>query len=156
MKLDSKDKLILDLLQRDALLPVLEIAQRVGLSQTPCWRRIQKLEHHGFIKQRVALLDRGQLNLGVTVYVTVRTSQHNQQWLKSFKQLIAGIPEIVEAHRMSGSIDYLLQIVVPSIDIYDQVYQRLIENLEFTDVSSGFSMEVLKSTTALPTHYIED
>ncbi|WP_026957717.1 Lrp/AsnC family transcriptional regulator [Aliagarivorans taiwanensis] len=152
--LDSKDKLILDLLQRDASMPLNDIAERVGLSSTPCWRRIQRLEQQGFIQARVALLDRAKLNLGVTVFVSVRTAQHNQQWLAQFKKAIADIPEIIEAHRMSGSIDYLLQVVVPSIDDYDRVYQDLIEKLPFNDISSAFSMEVMKSTTSLPTHYL--
>ncbi|BEU02062.1 AsnC family transcriptional regulator [Agarivorans sp. OAG1] len=154
MKLDSKDKLILDLLQRDVSIPLNDIAERVGLSATPCWRRVQKLEQAGFIRHKVALLDRAKLNLGVTVFVSVRTSQHDQQWLDQFKQAIQDIPEIIEAHRMSGSIDYLLQVVVPSIDDYDKVYKQLIERLAFTDVSSAFSMEVMKSTTSLPTHYL--
>ncbi|WP_439022894.1 Lrp/AsnC family transcriptional regulator [Agarivorans sp. QJM3NY_30] len=154
MKLDSKDKLILNLLQRDVSIPLNEIAERVGLSATPCWRRVQKLENAGFIRHKVALLDRQKLNLGVTVFVSVRTAQHDPQWLALFKQAIEDIPEIIEAHRMSGSVDYLLQVVVPSIDDYDQVYKKLIERLAFTDVSSAFSMEVMKSTTALPTHYM--
>ncbi|GDY27063.1 MULTISPECIES: Lrp/AsnC family transcriptional regulator [unclassified Agarivorans] len=154
MKLDSKDKLILDLLQRDVSIALNEIAERVGLSATPCWRRVQKLEQAGFIRHKVALLDRNKLNLGVTVFVSVRTSQHDPSWLAQFNQAVQDIPEIIEAHRMSGSIDYLLQVVVPSINDYDKVYKQLIERLAFTDVSSAFSMEVMKSTTSLPTHYL--
>ncbi|MFM2482497.1 Lrp/AsnC family transcriptional regulator [Celerinatantimonas sp. YJH-8] len=153
MTLDSKDRLILQLLQRDVTLPVQTIAERVGLSTTPCWRRIQKLEQSGVIKQKVALLDRTLLNLGVNVFVSVKTSSHSQDWLNRFRQLIAEIPEIVEAHRMSGDVDYLLQIVTPDIATYDIIYKKLIEHLEFADISSAFAMETLKTTTELPTHY---
>jgi Lrp/AsnC family transcriptional regulator len=154
LKLDTKDKLILELLQRDASLSVQTIAERVDLSSTPCWRRIQRLEAVGVIRKKVALLDRRQLNLGVTVFVSVRTSQHNSHWLATFKQVIADIPEIIEAHRMSGDTDYLLHLVLPDIQSYDKVYQKLIEKLDFTDVSSAFSMETMKVTTALPTDYV--
>ncbi|MCP3869133.1 MAG: Lrp/AsnC family transcriptional regulator [Gammaproteobacteria bacterium] len=154
MILNKKDQVILELLQRDATLPISEIAAEVGLSTTPCWRRIHKLEQAGFIKGRVALLNRQKLNLGVTVFAAVKASRHHHQWLDRFRSLISEIPEIIEAHRMSGDTDYLLHIVVPSIQEYDQVYQRLIENLEFADISSAFSMETMKTTTSLPTKYL--
>ncbi len=147
---DSRDRQILEILQRDALTPLAEIAERVGLSTTPCWRRIQRLEQEGIITRRVALLDPVRLNVGVSVFVSVRTNQHNADWLARFRRAVDGIPEIVEAYRMSGDVDYLLRVVVPDIAGYDAVYKRLIESVELTDVSSGFSMEVLKQTTALP------
>ncbi len=154
MNLSQKDRLILELLQQDATLPVAEIADRVGLSTTPCWRRIQKLEKLGVIRGKVALLDRESLNLGVAVFASIKASRHDSSWLRRFKGVIQQIPEIIEAHRMSGETDYLLHIVVPSIKEYDLVYQALIENLEFADISSAFSMETLKTTTSLPTKYL--
>lgn len=154
MTLDSKDRLILTLLQRDVTLPLQIIAERVGLSQTPCWRRIQKLEQQGYIRKKVALLDREKLNLGVTVFVAVKTASHSRSWLAQFKKVVADIPEIIEAHRMSGDIDYLLQVVVTDINSYDQIYNQLIEQLEFSDISSAFAMETLKTTTELPTDYL--
>ena len=148
--MDSKDKRILELLQQDAMLSAAEIAEQVGLTTTPCWRRIQKLEEQGYIKERVALLDRQKLNVGTTVFVGVRTSRHSDEWLQRFKDAVRNMPEVVEAHRLSGDTDYMLRIVVPDIHEYDRVYQKLIRELEFLDVSSSFSMEELKSTTAIP------
>ena len=148
--MDSKDRRILELLQQDALLTAAEVAEQVGLTTTPCWRRIQKLEEQGYIKARVALLDRQKMNVGITVFVSVRTSRHSGDWLTKFMAAVEHTPEIVEAHRLSGDTDYLLRIVVPSIAEYDRVYQHLIAELDFLDVSSSFSMEEIKSTTAVP------
>jgi Lrp/AsnC family transcriptional regulator len=148
--LDARDRQILEILQADAMTPLAEIAERVGLSTTPCWRRIQRLEQEGVILRRVALLDPARLNVGVSVFVAVRTNQHNAAWLRRFRRALDALPEIVEAYRMSGEIDYLLRVVVPDIAGYDAVYQRLIELVELFDVTSSFSMEVLKQTTALP------
>lgn len=152
--MDDKDKKILTLLQEDAMMPVAEVASHVGLSTTPCWRRIQKLEEEGVIRKRVALLDRHKLNVGVTVFVAVKTRHHVTDWLEKFKGALDSIPEVVEAYRLSGDIDYLLRIVVPDIEAYDGVYKRLIEMVEFSDVSSSFAMEDMKFTTALPVKYI--
>mgnify|MGYP006143147197 CR=1 FL=1 len=149
----SKDREIMDLLQQDSSLSVGDIARKVGLSVTPCWRRIQKLEEEGVIRKRVALLDRHKLNVGVTVFVAVKTRHHVIDWLKKFKAALDAIPEVVEAYRLSGEVDYLLRIVVPDIGAYDEVYKRLIEKVEFSDVSSSFAMEDLKFTTALPVKY---
>ena len=132
------------------MLSAAEIAEEVGLTTTPCWRRIQKLEEQGYIRKRVALLDKQKLNVGTTVFVAVRTSRHSDEWLNRFTAAVRSMPEIVEAHRLSGDTDYMLRIVVPDIQEYDRVYQKLIRDLEFLDVSSSFSMEELKSTTALP------
>jgi Lrp/AsnC family transcriptional regulator len=151
--LDAKDLRILEILQQDALTPVADIAERIGLSTTPCWRRIQKLEAEGVIRRRVALLDPKALNVPVSVFVAVRTSRHSAEWLEQFRQALEGIPEVVEAYRMSGEIDYLLRVVVPDIAGYDAVYQRLIERIELADVTSSFSMEEMKHTTALPLDY---
>lgn len=132
------------------MLSAAEIADEVGLTTTPCWRRIQKLEEQGYISGRVALLNPRKLNVGTTVFVAIRTSRHSDDWLQRFTNAVSSMPEIVEAHRLSGDTDYLLRIVVPDIHEYDRVYQKLIRELEFLDVSSSFSMEELKSTTALP------
>jgi Lrp/AsnC family transcriptional regulator len=151
--LDSKDRRILDALQDDAMTPIAEIAERVGLSTTPCWRRIQRLEKGGVIRRRVALLNADSLNVPVSVFVAVRTNQHSAAWVAQFRKTLEAIPEIVEAYRMSGEIDYLLRVVVPDIAGYDLVYKQLIEKIEFADVTSSFSMEELKHTTALPLNY---
>lgn len=153
MTLDEFDRRLLALLQEDAALSVNELAEKVGLSPSPCWRRIQKLEAEGYIRARVALLDPKKMNVGVTVFAAIRTNQHHADWLAAFSRAVVGIPEIVEVYRMSGQIDYMLRIVVPDIDAYDQVYKRLIAAIELYDVSSTFAMEVLKSTTVLPLDY---
>ncbi len=151
--MDAIDKKILALLQEDATLPVAEIGARVGLSSTPCWRRIQKLEADGVIRQRVALLDPDKMNVGVTVFIAVKTNKHSSTWLEQFKNAVADIPEIVALYRMSGEIDYLLSLVVPDIRAYDAVYKTLIERVEIADVTSMFAMETIKHTTVLPVHY---
>ena len=153
--MDKFDKAILDLLQTDSTVAVNEIASQVGLSATPCWRRIQKLEEAGFIDRRVALLNAARLNLGVTVFVSIRTAEHSVEWLKDFHGAVAAIPEVLEVHRMAGDTDYLLRIVVPHIAAYDGVYKRLIQIARLMDVSSNFSMECIKSTTRLPLNYLD-
>lgn len=153
--LDAIDKRILRLLQEDCSLSLQEISRKVGLSATPCWRRIELLQRSGVIARRVALLDPGRLNVGVTVFVAVRTSQHNQGWLDRFARAVGEIPEIVEFYRMSGDVDYMLRVVVPDIAAYDAVYKRLIRKIDLTDVSSSFAMERIKYTTALPLDYVE-
>ncbi|MDP6706557.1 MAG: Lrp/AsnC family transcriptional regulator [Alphaproteobacteria bacterium] len=153
--MDAIDRKILQCLQEDATLPVAAVAERVGLSATPCWRRIQNLEKAGVIRKRVALLDPERLNVGVTVFVRLKTSQHNQAWLEGFARAVAEIDEVVEFYRLSGDVDYLLRIVVPDIAGYDAVYKRLIEAADLADVSSSFAMETIKHTTALPLGYLE-
>ncbi|MFD0915527.1 Lrp/AsnC family transcriptional regulator [Pseudahrensia aquimaris] len=148
--MDKIDRRILNLLQQDATMPVAEIGKKVGLSTTPCWRRIQKLEEEGIIRKRVALLDPAGVNAKVTVFVSIRTSSHSAEWLKRFSEVTAEFPEIVELYRMSGSIDYLMRVVVPDIAAYDAFYQRLITRIDITDVSSSFAMEQMKYTTQLP------
>jgi Lrp/AsnC family transcriptional regulator len=151
--MDDVDFALLQILQEDATIKVAEIAQQVGLSPTPCWRRIQKLDEEGIIRKRVALLDPNKLNVGVTVFIAIRTNRHNAAWVKKFSAIINTIPEIVEFYRMSGDVDYLLRAVVPDIAGYDAVYKRLIEKIELDDVSSSFAMEQIKFTTALPLHF---
>lgn len=152
--MDRIDRKILDLLQQDATLQVASIAEQVGLSTAPCWRRIRKLEEDGVITKRVALVDRRKANVPMTVFVAVKTTRHAAEWVGNFRQMIASIPEIVEAWRLAGDADYLLRIVVPDIDAYDAVYQRMIGKLEFSDISSSIAMEEMKFTTALPTDYL--
>jgi Lrp/AsnC family transcriptional regulator len=153
--MDTLDQKILNLLQEDATLSVAEIGERVGLSTTPCWRRIQNLEKAGIIQGRVTLLDAEKLNVGVTVFVAIRTNQHSLEWLEKFAAAVSGIPEVVEFYRMSGDVDYLLRVVVPDIAGYDAVYKRLISAVDLSDVSSSFAMEKIKSTTALPLNYVK-
>lgn len=153
--MDEIDKKILGCLQTDATMPVADVAEQVGLSTTPCWRRIQKLEDAGIIRGRVALLDGSQLNVGVTVFVAVKTNEHNLEWYQRFAKAVADIPEVVEFYRMSGEIDYMLRVVVPDIAAYDQVYKKLIDRVSLTDVSSSFAMEQIKYTTALPLTYVD-
>ncbi len=153
--LDKTDRLILEALQKDATASVAELAAQVHLSPTPCWRRLQRLEKEGYIVGRVALLDAAKLNVGVTVFVEIKTSEHTSAWVSQFQAAIRDIPEIVEVHRMSGHIDYLLKVVVPNITAYDKVYKQLIASVALFDVSSGFSMERLKSTTQLPLDYAD-
>jgi Lrp/AsnC family transcriptional regulator len=148
--MDSFDRKILTCLQSDASLSVAEIAEQVGLSATPCWRRIRNLEKAGIIRGRVALLDRHKLGLGTTVFVAVRTREHTEDWLDAFARAVNDFPEVVELHRMSGDVDYLLKVVVADITAYDDFYKRLIARVPLSDVSSSFAMEEIKSTTALP------
>ena len=135
-------------------MPLAEVAKRVGLSTTPCWRRINRLQDEGIVRSRVALLDRKAVNAGVTVFVAVKTSQHNAVWLERFARGVADIPQVVEFYRMSGDIDYLLRVVVPDIAAYDAIYKKLIKIVDLTDVSSSFAMEQIKYTTALPLEYV--
>ncbi|GLQ55137.1 transcriptional regulator [Devosia nitrariae] len=150
MALDKIDRKILGLLQRDATMPVAEIGRKVGLSTTPCWRRIQKMEEDGIIKRRVAVLDPVKVNAGVTVFVSIRTNEHNEAWLRKFAAIIEDFSEVVEFYRMSGDVDYLMRVVVPDIAAYDTFYKKLIGKIALSDVSSSFAMEQIKYTTALP------
>lgn len=153
--MDKLDRKILELIQRDAGLTAAELADRVGLSKAPCWRRIKRLEEEGIIKQTVALLDARALNVGTTVFVTLKTGNHSEAWFERFVRAVRDIPEVTEIHRMSGDVDYLMRIVVPDIDAYDVVYKRLIASVEFQDVSASFALETIKYTTALPLGYVK-
>ncbi|AZG09965.1 MULTISPECIES: Lrp/AsnC family transcriptional regulator [Pigmentiphaga] len=151
--MDKKDSNILSILQEDATLSVNEIAERVSLSPTACWKRIQRLTQEGVIRKQVCLLDNRKLGVGVTVFVAVKTNHHDLQWLQKFAAGVRDMPEVVEFYRMSGEIDYLLKVVVPDIQGFDMVYKKLIQVVELFDVSSSFAMEELKYTTALPLDY---
>ena len=150
MALDKIDRKILAILQKDATMPVAEIGRKVGLSTTPCWRRIQKMEEDGVIKRRVAVLDPAKVNAGVTVFMAVKTNEHNETWLRKFAGVVEDFAEVVEFYRMSGEVDYLLRVVVPDIAAYDAFYKKLISRIALSDVSSSFAMEQIKYTTALP------
>ncbi len=147
--MDNFDLKILEIMQRDASLSVGEIADRVALSKTACWRRIQKLEQTGVIRGKVALLNPEALNLGLTVYISVRTNQHNDQWAQQFNAVVEDIPEVLEVYRMSGDLDYLMKAVVSDMAGYDRLYKKLIV-VDLFDVSSSFVMETMKQTTELP------
>ena len=151
--MDNYDKSILKVLQEDATTPLGKIANKVGLSTTPCWRRIEKLKREGVIRKQVTLIDARKVNLATTVFVAIKTSQHNTAWLERFSKGVKDIPEVVEVYRMSGDVDYLLKVVVPDIVGYDSVYKKLIKIAELHDVSSSFAMEQLKVTTVLPLDY---
>ena len=154
--MDQIDKQILMQLQHNAAQPVADIARKVGLSATPCWRRIQRMEEAGIIRKRVALLDSKAIGVGMSVFVAVRTDQHNSEWLKNFARMVAEMDEVVEFYRMSGEVDYLLRVVVPDMSAYDSFYRKLIGNVQLTDVSSSFAMEEIKYTTALPLPEVND
>lgn len=151
---DRTDRRILSILQSDGETSVAAIAERVGLSSSPCWRRIKRMEEAGLIARRVVLVDRRLANVPMTIFVSVRAPRHSLDWSQSFREVIADVPEIVEAYRLAGETDYLLRVVVPSIEVYDEVYKRLIARLEFRDVSSSIAMEELKFTTAVPLDYL--
>ena len=148
--MDKTDRKILALLQEDAAQPIADIARKIGLSVTPCWRRIQKLEEDGVIRARVALLEATKIGLGMSVFVAIKTDQHNADWLAEFARTISQRKEVVEFYRMSGEVDYLLRVVVPDMAAYDRFYKDLIAEVRLTDVSSSFAMEEIKYTTALP------
>jgi len=151
--LEARDRQILEALQRDASIPIADLADQVSLSPSACWRRIRALEDSGLIARRVALIDRAKGNVKMTVFVSVRASRHSIEWLEAFRVAIADIPEIVEAYRLTGDWDYLLRLVVPDVETYDTIYKQLITRLDFSDVSSFISMEELKFTTAVPLKY---
>ena len=153
--MDRLDRMILTILQEDATVPVAEIGRRVGLSTTPCWRRIQKMEEEGVIKGRVAVLNPARVNAKVTVFVSITTNQHNEDWLTRFAKMIGDFPEVIEFYRMSGQIDYLLKVVVPDIGAYDAFYKKLVSKIDIMDVSSAFAMETIKNETALPLNYMQ-
>jgi Lrp/AsnC family transcriptional regulator len=147
--------MILTILQEDATVPVAEIGRRVGLSTTPCWRRIQKMEEEGVIRNRVVVLNGAKINAKVTVFVFITTNQHNEDWLTRFSRAIDEFPEVVEFYRMSGQIDYLLKVVVPDIEAYDGFYKKLVSKVDIMDVSSAFAMQTIKNETALPLGYMQ-
>jgi Lrp/AsnC family transcriptional regulator, cysteine-sensing transcriptional activator len=150
--MDAIDRKILAVVQEDASLSVAEIGQRVGLSSTPCWKRLQRLEADGVIMRRVALIDPDKIGLGITVFVSIETGDHSQEWLKRFAETVSGMPEVMEFYRMAGDVDYMLRVVVHDMQSYDTFYKKLIATVPLKNVTSRFAMERIKSTTALPIH----
>ena len=148
--MDNTDRKILAILQEDASLPVAEVAARVNLSQTPCWRRIQKLEEAGVIQGRVAILDPNSIGLGLTVFVEIETGDHSGEWLERFAEAIQSMPEVMEVYRMAGDVDYLIRLAVANMTAYDDFYRRLIALVPMKNVTSRFAMERVKYTTAYP------
>jgi len=149
-ELDRYDYAILSALQVNGTLSVAQLSERIGLSATPCWKRIRRLEEEGYLENRVAIVNRRKVGLSVTVFVSVRTSQHDDKWLARFAAAVVALPEVQEFHRMSGDIDYLLKVVTSDIEGYDRFYKKLIKVAQLSGVSSAFSMEQIKFTTALP------
>lgn len=147
--MDKIDKSILELLQVDASLSVGKLAERVGLSKTACWRRIQQLEAGGVILERVTLLDAAKLNLPLTAFISIRTNQHNESWHQKFKEVAEALPQVMEVHRMTGDLDYLIKAVVTDMAGYDRLYKQLIK-ADLSDVSTSFVMETMKQQTRLP------
>lgn len=154
-QLDAIDRRILGLLQRNSETQVSDIAAQVGLSTSPCWRRIQRLKSGGVILRNVALLDAASVNVGVTVFVSIRTRSHATPWFERLRDLVRTIPEVVEMHRMSGDIDCLLRVVVPDVRAFGQVYRQLTTGEDVLDISSSFAMEQAVCTTELPLHHID-
>jgi Lrp/AsnC family transcriptional regulator, cysteine-sensing transcriptional activator len=148
--MDRTDLKILAILQEDASLSVAEVAGRVNLSQTPCWRRIQKLEATGVIERRVALLNPEAVGLGLSVFVEIETGDHSGEWLARFAASVEAMPEVMEVYRMAGDVDYLLRVAVGSMGEYDDFYRRLIADVPLKNVTSRFAMERVKHTTAYP------
>ena len=149
--MDYIDKKIIFILQRQADLPLSEISKRVGLSQTPCWNRIRKLEEDGVIEKKVTIINKRKVNLPITVFLMITVRNHNSDWINKFSEILKKYKNILEAHRITGSqADYIIKIVAGSIEEYDEFQQVLIKNIEFNSMSSGISLQELKSTTILP------
>jgi Lrp/AsnC family transcriptional regulator len=149
-RLDAIDRKILTVLQQDASLSVAEIGDRVGLSSTPCWKRIQRLEADGVITKRVALVDQNKIGLGLSVFVSIESGDHSDVWLKKFADAVSALPEVIEFYRMAGDVDYMLRVVVADMRSYDIFYKKLISAVPLKNVTSRFAMEKIKSVTALP------
>ncbi|MDH4047939.1 MAG: Lrp/AsnC family transcriptional regulator [Gammaproteobacteria bacterium] len=152
--MDQRDKAILQALQNDATTTVGELAEQTGLSKSACWRRIQQLEELGIIGARVTLLNQEALGLNLTVYTAVKTHEHTRSWFDRFHAVTTSMPNVMEVHRMSGDVDYLIRAVVPDMKSYDNMYKEMISKVNLFDVSSSFSMETIKYTTALPLDYL--
>jgi Lrp/AsnC family transcriptional regulator len=152
--LDKYDIAILTALQADATLSIAALSEKVGLSSTPCWKRVRRLEEEGYLVARVSIINREKVGLPVTVFVSVRTTEHDEKWLEQFAATVMELPEVLEFHRMSGDVDYLLKVVTTDIGGYDRFYKKLIKTAKLRGVSSAFSMEQIKSTTALPLELI--
>ena len=151
--LDDRDRKLLALLQQDASVAVGELAERVNLSLSACSRRIQRLEEAGYIARRIVVLDRERMGVPTTVFALIKTAHHSDEWIETFRRAISDIPEIVEAHRLTGNHDYIVKVVLPRVEHYDVVYKQIVRKVELFDVSASISMEILKSGTAVPVDY---
>ena len=151
--MDEIDKKILSILQKNADIPVSEIADKVYLTATPCWARINKLYKQGYIKKKVVVIDRYKINLTTIAFVSIKTSNHTMSWARKFVEVISAMDEVVEFYRLSGQIDYLLKVLVPSIEKFDDFYKKLTERIDLSDVSTSFAMEEIKQTSCLPLDY---
>ena len=154
-RIDTIDRKILTVLQENAALSVAEIGERVGLSSTPCWKRIQRLGADGIIKGKVALVDQNKIGLGLSVFVSVESGDHSDAWLKTFAEVVSAMPEVMEFYRMAGDVDYMLRVVVADMQSYDLFYKKLIGAVALKNVTSRFAMEKIKSVTALPVPAVE-
>ena len=148
--MDDMDRKILRVLQLDSSLSASDVARQVGLSASPCWKRINRMQNEGIIKRRVAVLDADRLGFGLTVFVSIKTGEHSSSWLKEFSKQVTAMPEVMEFHRMAGEVDYLLKVVVEDMKVFDEFYERLIDLTALSDVTSRFSMETIKDMTPLP------
>src|SRR5437660_2247933 len=149
-RIDAIDRKILRVLQEDASLSVAEIGERVGLSSTPCWKRVQRMENEGIIIGKVALIDQNKIGLGLSVFVSVESADHSDAWLKRFAEAVSAMPEVMEFYRMAGDVDYMLRVVIPDMQSYDVFYKKLINAVPLKNVTSRFAMEKIKSVTTLP------
>lgn len=154
MEFDKIDKAILSFLQTDATMPISQIAAHVGLSVSPCWRRIQLLEEKGAITKRVALLSPEKLRLYMTVFVQVKAAKHDKTWLDKFAKHANSFSQVTEFYRMSGEYDYLLKVLVPDMPSFDTFYKRFVAGIDLQDVTSSFAMENIKYSTALPLEHL--
>ena len=153
--MDDVDKKILSIIQKDATIPLSELSKKVGISKTPSWNRIRKMEEEGIIKSKVTVLDNKKINLSIVVFLSVSVSSHSEEWLINFKKILSQYDQIIEAYRLTGSsTDYLLKIVSPSIEEYDKFQQRLINELKFTKMSSSIALKEIKKIHSLPLDYI--
>ena len=150
------DKKILSILQANADIPIAELSKKVNLSATPCWARINKLYKQGYIKKKVAIVDRFKINLPVVAFVQVRTNQHNMIWSKQFIKAVKEMEEVVEFYRLSGTVDYIFKVLVPSIEKYNEFYKKLTDKIDFSEVTSSFSMEEIKYTNSLTLNYTDE
>ncbi len=148
--MDEMDRRILRILQEDCSLPVSDVARQVGLSNSPCWKRINRMQNDGIIRRQTAVLDAGRLGFGLTVFVSIKTGEHSSEWLEAFSNDITAMPEVMEVHRMAGEVAYMLKVVARDMESFDEFYKRLIGITALSDVTSRFSMEKLKETTTLP------
>lgn len=148
--MDETDQRILRILQADSSVSASDVAREVGLSASPCWKRIKRMHDDGIIKRQTAVLDAGRLGFGLTVFVSIKTGEHSTGWLEEFSSTITAMPEVLEFHRMAGEVDYMLKVVVRDMAAFDEFYKRLIDLTALSEVTSRFSMEKIKETTALP------